>query len=69
MNKVQSSMPITDGEFTQPEAGQGDPSASSPMAERELGGTSGTGYGAGPDEHSLLSRPALPQGRRSLFRR
>lgn len=30
---------------------------------------SGIGGNANPDEHALLSRPAAPQGRRSLFRR
>ncbi len=65
MNKVQSSMPATDGEFIQPEAVQGDAPAPEWMVQARVR----MDEGAGQAEHSLLSRPTAPQGRRSLFRR
>lgn len=66
MSNVQSNLPITNGAPALPEPVQGGLSARSPMAQGETGGTS---ENASPDEHSLLSRPAAPQYRRSLFRR
>lgn len=66
MSNVQSNLPVTDGAPVLPEPVQGDLSARSSTAQGEPGGTNGT---ASPDEHSLLSRPAAPQYRRSLFRR
>ncbi len=65
MNKVQSSLPATDGEFTQTGAVQDN--ASPPP--RVMHGDVRTDEDAGPAEHSLLFRPVAPQGRRSLFRR
>lgn len=65
MNKVQNSLPITDGEFSQPEAVQADASAPARMVQGEVLMDEGADSGG----NTLLSRPAAPQGRRSLFRR
>ena len=66
MSNVESNLPVDDNTPVLPERVQGDLSSWSPMTQGE---PSGTGGSASPDEHSLLSRPAVPQGRRSLFRR
>jgi len=67
MSDVQSNLPVTDGTSALPE-----PDASSgqvPMSQGKPRIDSGADQGAGPDEHSLLSRPAASQYRRSLFQR
>jgi len=69
MSKDQNHLPITDGAFIQPEPAQGDPSVPGSVAQGESWMDGAARQGASPDEHSLLSRPAAPQGRRSLFRR
>jgi len=65
MSKVQSNLPVTNDAAALAAAVQGDASAPAGNLQREVRGDEG----AGPDEHSLLSRPAVPQCRRSLFRR
>jgi hypothetical protein len=69
MSNVQSNLPVTDGASALPEAVQDASSGHVPMSQGEPGMDAGADQGAGPYEHSLLSRPAAPQYRRSLFRR
>lgn len=45
------------------------PHEPTPLAEGEAAGELGMDDGAEQSRHRLLSGPALPQGRRSLFRR
>ena len=65
MNKAQDSLPTGDAGPDYPEPVQDDPPVSLSMA----GGEARTEDGAAPAGRTLLSRPAEPQGRRSLFRR
>ncbi len=69
MSNVQSNLPVTDGTSTLPEPARDASSGQVPMSQGAPGMDAGADQGAGPYEHSLLSRPAAPQYRRSLFRR
>ncbi len=69
MSNVQSNLSVTDGSPALPEPVQDASSGHVPMSQGEPGMDAGADQGAGAGEHSLLSRPAAPQYRRSLFRR
>jgi len=69
MSNVQSNLPVTNGASALPEPVQDASSGHGPMSQGEPGMDAGADQGADPYEHSLLSRPAAPQYRRSLFRR
>lgn len=60
MNKIPNSLQASDAESEVPEPA---PEAAEP------GSVGGTEEGMELDGHTLLSRPEVPQGRRSLFRR
>lgn len=82
MSNFQGSLPIADGEAIQPRSGRAgatDPAFAAPTStlkgdsRTDCGGDLAVSWDAGqdivPDGHLLASRPATPQGRRSLFRR
>lgn len=65
MSKVQSSLLVDDEAFAGPAPVHDD--VSTPKAPTQ--GGPGVDGGAVPKKGTLLSRPAAPQGRQSLFRR
>jgi hypothetical protein len=69
MSKAQDSLPTSNAKPASPDPVPGHSSAPVAMAHGEAWGEPGMDDGAGSGGHTLLSRPSLPQGRRSLFRR
>lgn len=69
MSKVQGNLLITGGARALSDPVQDDTPSFPPVAQDGSWMTTGADPGAGMNEHSLLSRPAAPQYRRSMFRR
>jgi hypothetical protein len=69
MSNAQNGLPASDAVPASAESAPDDASGLGAGADGEAGGEFGMDDGADLGGHTLLSRPAAPQGRRSLFRR
>ncbi len=69
MSEAPNSLPASEAESAFPESATEDASGLVAGADGEDCDEFGMDNGTNLGGHTLLSRPALPQGRRSLFRR
>ncbi len=69
MNQSQNGRPASNAEPTSPESAPDHVYGLVTRAGDEPSGEFGMDNDAGSGGHTLLSRPPLPQGRKSLFRR
>jgi len=69
MSKAQNSLLASDARPASPKSAPDQASGLAAVADGEPCVEFGTGNGADLGGHTLLSRPAAQQGRRSLFRR